>query len=169
MEVQEQRLTMRILAMWRSLCRGEVAPRRAQIDPILFGSDWPHCVLIDLAPKVQESRLAYVGSKLRDPSWLPLERQTLSECEEGTLLHAMLSSAARVIAKGLPISTGGVASHDGETVLYRSIVLPLAETNARIDGLIAAASFRIIAVTEEIHSIQDQRDSSRVGIIEAVE
>jgi hypothetical protein len=169
MQEREQRLTMRILATWRTLCRGSLAPRRAQIDPILFGRDWPHCVLVDLDPHLEASRLSYVGSKLCDPSWPPLERQPLSECGDGTLLQAMLLTAPRVIAKGLPISTGGVVTHDGDTVLYRSIVLPLAETNGRIDGLLAAASFRVIAVTEEIHSFQGQDTLSDIEIVEAVE
>lgn len=157
MEDREQRLTMRILATWKTLCRGSQLPRRSHIDPMLFGPDWSNCMLIDLDPDIERSRLSYVGSKLRDASWPPLDRQTLSECEHGTLLHSMLTYASQVVAKGLPISTGGLVPHDGEPVVYRSILMPLAETNGRVDGLLAAASFRVIAVTEEIHHFQEHR------------
>lgn len=151
----EQRLTMRILATWRSLCRGPMPPRRSQIDPHLFGPDWSNCMLIDVDPSLPHSRLAYVGNALRDPNCLPFERQALSECEEGSLLHAMASSAPRVLTMRLPISTGGVLSHDGEPVLYRSILLPLSEADGRIDGLLGAASFRAVLVTEEIHPVEE--------------
>jgi len=165
----EQRLTLRVLGIWRSLCRGSELPRRSRIDPMLFGPDWANCMLIDLDPALDRSRLAYVGDALRDPNWPPFERQTVSACEEGTLLHATVSHASRVLAMRLPISTGGVVTHGGEPVLYRSILLPLAETDARIDGLLAAASFRVVAVSEEIHSFPDQRNSAPTGNLEAVE
>jgi hypothetical protein len=157
MKDREQRLTMRVLSTWRTLCRGTQPPRRAQIDPMLFGSDWANCMMIDIDPELDRSRLAYVGSKLRDPSWPPLDRQTMSECESGTLLHAMLTCAPRILAKGLPMSTGGVVTSEGEPVVYRSILLPIGETSARVDGLLAAASFRVISVEEEIHPFQDHR------------
>jgi hypothetical protein len=157
MKDREQRLTMRVLSTWRTLCRGTLPPRRSQIDPMLFGSDWANCMMIDVDPDLERSRLAYVGSKLRDTSWPPLDRQTLSECEAGTLLHAMLAYAPKMLTKGLPISTGGVVDYEGEPVVYRSILLPVGETSARVDGLLAAASFRVISVEEEIHSFQDLR------------
>ena len=79
----------------------------------------------------------------------------MSECEEGSLLHAMVSSAPRVLAMRLPISSGGVLTHDGEPVLYRCILLPLSEADGHIDGLLAAASYRTVAMTEEIHPIDE--------------
>ncbi|HEY3917657.1 MAG TPA: hypothetical protein VGL83_07675 [Stellaceae bacterium] len=157
MENREQRLTMRILTIWRSLCQGTTLPRRAQIDPLLFGADWANCLLLDIDPKIDRSRLAFVGDNLRDPSWPPLDRQMMSECEDGTLLQATLASAARVIAKGVPISTAGLVPQEGESIVYRSILLPLAESSGRIDGLLGGASFRLIAVEEEVHPIEEPR------------
>ena len=156
MDDREHRLTMRILDIWRSLCQSSL-PRRSQIDPLLFGADWSNCLLVDLDPKLERSRLSYVGSNLRDPSWPPFDRQTLSECEDGTLLHAALSYSARVLAEAMPISTVGIVSHEGEPIVYRSILLPLAEANGRIDGLLGAASFRVVSATEEIHPFQQRQ------------
>jgi hypothetical protein len=81
----------------------------------------------------------------------------MSECESGTLLHAMLTTAPRILAKGLPMSTGGVVTYEGEPVVYRSVLLPIGETSGRVDGLLAAASFRVISVEEEVHPFQDYR------------
>jgi hypothetical protein len=169
MEEVEQRLTMRVLGIWRSLCRGSQPPRRSQIDPILFGADWPNCMLIDLDPTLDHSRLSYVGNALRDPSWPPFDRQTISACEEGTLLRAIVAYAPRVLAMRSPISTGGVVTYEEEPVLYRSIVLPLGEADNRIDGLLAAASYRAIAMTEEVHSFHEQGvgGSPLVELVEA--
>lgn len=154
---REQRLVLRILAQWRSLCRDGALPRRSQIDPQLFGQDWANCLLIDVDPKLERSRFAFVGENLRDPSWPTLDRQSLSECQESTLLYVVTSYASRVLAKGVPISTGGVGIHQGEPIVYRSILLPLAESGGRIDGMLGAANFREIPVTEDIHPLQEHR------------
>ncbi|HWI28589.1 MAG TPA: hypothetical protein VN668_16565 [Stellaceae bacterium] len=154
---REQRLVLRVLAHWRSLCRDGALPRRSQIDPQLFGQDWASCLLIDVDPKLDHSRFAYVGENLRDPSWPTLDRQSLSECQEGTLLCAATSYVGRVLSKGMPISTGGVGIHQGEPIVYRSILLPLAESGERIDGMLGAANFREIPVTEEIHPRHEHR------------
>jgi hypothetical protein len=154
-QTREQRLVLRVLARWRSLCRGASLPRRSQIDPQHFGQDWASCLLLDIDPKLECSRFAAVGENLRDPNWPTLDRQSLAECQESTLLYMATSYAGRVLAKGVPISTGGVGLHHGEPIVYRSILLPLAENDGRIDGLLGAANFREIPVTEEIHPLQE--------------
>lgn len=152
---REQRLVLRVLAQWRSLCRDGALPRRAQIDPQLFGQDWANCLLLDIDPKLERSRFAYVGENLRDPNWPTLDRQSLAECQESTLLYVATAYAGRILAKGVPISTGGVGIHQGDPIVYRSILLPLAENGERIDGMLGAANFREIPVTEDIHPLQE--------------
>ena len=152
---REQRLVLRVLAQWRGLCDGATLPRRSQIDPLLFTQDWANCLLIDVDPKPERSRVAFAGANLRDPNWPTLERQSLDECQENTLLHVATHYLARIIAKGVPISRGGVGIHLGVPIVYRSILLPLAENGGRIDGVLGAANFREIPVTEDIHPLQD--------------
>ena len=151
----EHRLVMRVLARWRALADGRGLPRRAQIDPRAFGEDWRHCLLIDLDPKAERSRLAFVGESLRDPSWPTFERQSIADCQKDSLLHVATSYVARVVAKGVPISSGGVGIHHGVPIVYRSILLPLSEGGGKIDGLLGAANYREIPVAEEIHAFRE--------------
>jgi len=163
---REQRLVLRVLAQWRALCGARTLPRRSQIDPQLFAQDWANCLLIDVDPKPERSRFAFVGANLRDPNWPTLERQSLGECQDNTLLHVATHYLARVIAKGVPISTGGVGIHLGVPIVYRSILLPLAE-NGRIDGVLGAANFREIPVTEDVHPLQDHAGSEPLAAVAA--
>jgi hypothetical protein len=149
----EQRLVMRVLAQYRGLCRGSGLPRRSQINPALFGPDWAHCLLVDLDPQIKASRFAYVGDRLSDPRWPTFERQTLADCRENTLLHTATAYVARVLARRLPISRGGIGLHHDTPIVYRSILFPLSESGIAIDGLLGAANFREIPVTEEIHPL----------------
>jgi hypothetical protein len=154
-ESREQRLVLRVLAQWRRLCCNDALPRRSQIDPRLFAQDWANCLLIDIDPKIECSRFSFIGDNLRDPSWPAIDRQSLAECQETTLLHAATSYAFRVIAKRVPISTGGVGVHHGAAIVYRSILLPLAEDGEHIDGMLGAANFRDIPATEDVHPAQE--------------
>lgn len=169
MEAQsrEQRLVLRVLAQWRSLCGAAPLPRRSQIDPQIFGQDWANCLLIDVDPKAERSRFAYVGENLRDPSWPTLERQSLAECQENTLLYVATIYLSRVVAKGVPISTGGVGIHEGMPIVYRSILLPLSEGDGRIDGMLGAANYREIPVTEDIHPLQEHPASQPLAAVAA--
>jgi hypothetical protein len=153
---REQRLVLRVLAQWRALCCDKTLPRRSQIDPQLFAQDWANCLLIDVDPKPERSRFAFVGDNLRDPNAPTSERQSLGECPENTLLHVVTHYLARVIAKGVPISTGGVGIHLGVPIVYRSILLPLAENSGRIDGVLGATNFRELPVTEDVHPLLTQ-------------
>lgn len=159
-EHREQRLILRVLARYRSLCGEAALPRRAQIDPRLFGSDWRNCLLIDIDPQLECSRFAFVGDGLRDPSWPTLERQSLADCGEGTLLALATGSLGRVLAKGVPVSSGGVGTHNGIPIVYRCILLPLAENQGRIDGVLGAANYREIPVVEEVHPLREHPASA---------
>jgi hypothetical protein len=137
----EYRLIMRVLARWRALADLRGLPRRSQIDPRAFGEDWRHCLLIDLDPRPEHSRLAFVGEGLRDPSWPTFERQSIAECAQETLLYTATSYLDRVVNEREPLLEG-VGLHIGTPVLYRSILLPLSENGSRIDGVLGAANFR---------------------------
>jgi hypothetical protein len=152
----EQRLILRVLEQYRGLCRGAGMPRRAQINPALFGRDWEYCLLVDLDPHLEASRFAYIGEKLSDPAWPAFERQTLADCGENTLLNAATAYVPRVLARRLPISRSGIGLHRESPILYRCILLPLSESGATIDGLLGAANFREIPVKEEVHPLRPQ-------------
>ncbi len=150
-ETVDRRLIMRVLAQWRSLAQDGRFPRRSQIDPRLFGQDWSNCLLIDLDPSLDRSRLAFVGDALRDPSWPPFERQCVGDCLEGGLLQLTASRISELMARSAPISFAGSAVYDEAPILYRSILLPLAEDGRSIDGVLAAVNYREVASGESVH------------------
>ena len=64
---EERRAIMRIDAVWQRIA-GEGLPKRSQIDPTAFGTDWSHCLFIDL--KVWNPKAAFRLSG----EWLPRAR-----------------------------------------------------------------------------------------------
>jgi hypothetical protein len=150
-ETIDRRLIMRVLANWRSLSQDGKLPRRSQIDPQVFGRDWSSCLLIDVDPVVEHSRLAYVGDLLRDPTWPPFERQRIADCLEDTLLPLATSKLPMVMSQHAPVSHGGSATYAESPIMYRCILLPLSEDGTRIDGILGAISYREVATEQAIH------------------
>ncbi len=140
----DRRLVMRALALWREMAGGPGMLRRSQIDPQQFGRDWASYLLIDVDPEPRRSRLAFVGERLRDPTWPVFDRQCIAECAEHTLLHSAAAHIDRVIAEREVLGEG-VGMHVGTPVLYRSVLLPLSEDGRRIDGVLGAVNCREIA------------------------
>jgi len=139
----ERRLVLRVLAEWREMGGIRALPRRSQIDPRRFGGDWASCLMIDVDPQAANSRLAFVGERLRDPTWPTFDRQCIGECAEKSLLQAATAYLGRVVAEREPLAEG-VALHIGAPVRFRSILLPLSEDGTRIDGVLGAANCREI-------------------------
>jgi hypothetical protein len=137
----DRRLVMRVLSQWRELSAERGLPRRSQIDPRRFGQDWASCLLIDVDPEPVSSRFAFVGERLRDPTWPTFERQCIGECAATTLLYSATAYLARVVGERQPL-VEGVATHVGAPVRYRSILLPLSEDGIKIDGALGAANCR---------------------------
>jgi len=149
-QATDRRLTMRVLARWRALAEGRRFPRRSQLDPQLFGQDWSNCLLIDVDPQMEQSRLAFVGDALRDPAWPPFERQRIAECLTDTLLQLATSKIPDVIVRGAPIGFGGPATYNEAPILYRAILLPLSEGGQEIDGMLGAVSYREVSERDEV-------------------
>ena len=146
---EERRLTTRVLTVWKRIA-GKGFPKRSQVDPRAFGADWGHCLMIDLDDVPANSRFSHVGNALRDSTWPTFDRQSVSECLEGSLLELITRHIGRVMENKKPISYGGPACHEDGDILYRTILLPLSETGDKIDGILAPVGYREVTVVHEI-------------------
>ncbi len=147
----DRRLTARILNICKRLSKAGY-PRRSQIDPKDFGTDWSNCLMVDLAPVLSQSRFSYVGRGLQDPTWPTFDRQLVAECLEGTLLELLGKQIPQLLAKKKPIAVNGSAYHDNCNILYRTILVPLSESGKRIDGVLMAITYREVATLEGLPS-----------------
>jgi hypothetical protein len=145
----DRRLTTRVLKVWKKIA-GANFPRRSQIDPSELSTDWSHCMMIDLDQTLQRSRFSHVGNALRDSSWPTFDRQCIAECLEGTLLELVAKHLPEVLEKEKPVAFAGSATHEGDDILYRTILLPLSENGKEIDGVLAAIGYREVVVAQEI-------------------
>ena len=142
----ERRLVLRLLKYWRDIGGAEKLPAMADVDTSAIQDMWPHCALLDVTGHERDPLIRYIGEGLANGCDGGLQGQALSATPAGTLAAHAMSYYAQVLVKQVPITFGGeFLDRDGGKVLYRSIILPLADDGATIDRLLCAANCRVVA------------------------
>jgi hypothetical protein len=142
----ERRLVIRLLKYWRSLSDGDKIPAQNNIDPEAIPDMWPNCAVLDVSGKETDPEFIYVGTALAQAAGLELAGRKLSQTPSDTLVSNGFSYFGQVLAKKVPITFGGeFVSPRGLKVLYRSIIVPLADDGEHINRLLGAANCREVA------------------------
>lgn len=139
----ERRLVIRLLKYWRSLSDGERLPAQSTIDPQAIPDMWPNCAVLDVSGKETDPEFIYVGTALSQAAGIEMAGRKLSQTPADTLVSNGFSYFGQVLAKKVPITFGGeFVSPRGLKVLYRSIIVPLADDGEHINRLLGAANCR---------------------------
>lgn len=145
---EERRLVLRLMAYWDDLRAERDFPSFGEVDPAVIGEDWPHCYTLTVKHPPIASQFHHLGGIYR-PGLPDRGVETLADCPHGTLLHAATHYIDRVLHKRVPVSLGGHAHLGADSVLYRSILLPLSSDGETIDHLLGGANYRIVATNDE--------------------
>lgn len=139
---RERRLVLRLLSYWRELAGEGAMPRPSDIDPSKIPDMWVHCYMLDVRG-ANEPAFSYVGENHARILGRDVTGKPVSAVEPDTLLGQAASYHRQVLARGIPITLGGqFVSREKRTVLYRSILLPLGESEGRITALFGGANCR---------------------------
>lgn len=144
---EERRLVLRLMAYWDDIRADDEYPAYTKINSEDLGDDWPHCFTLSVGSPPIASRFEHLGEIYR-PGLPERGVETLADCPHGTLLHAATHYIDRVLHKRVPVSLGGHAHLGPDSVLYRSILLPLSTDGHTIDYLLGGCNFRAVAGNE---------------------
>jgi hypothetical protein len=136
---QERRLVWRVLRHWKEVSDSGRFPRRDEIDPWLQGEDGANCLLIAVAAPIELSHFVAVGVNL-----------AVALCPIDTLAGLLLSRVPRVVSARRGLMIEGGATLRGESILYRSVLLPLSEDGVAIDYMLGAANYRSLHADETL-------------------
>ena len=134
---EERRLVWRVLRHWKKFVDGGRFPRRDEIDPWLRGEDGKNCLLIALVSPIELSHFVVVGLNL-----------AVALCSTDTLAGLLLSRAPRVASARRGVMIEGGATLRGADILYRSVLLPIAEDGVTIDHVLGATNYRLLREDE---------------------
>jgi len=142
--VREKRLVLRVLELWHQACDGDLLPILGAVGEADAGEDAPHIFRIDLL-HAAGPRFAYIGEALRGRGWPQGDTPLVATAPEQSVLGLVGRCWREIVERGVPVTRGGVASNDGISVLYRSIMAPLADDRGQVAGILGAANWRPVA------------------------
>jgi hypothetical protein len=139
-------MVLRLLEFWRE-AKGELEfPRPDQFHAIAMPELFPFCIVLDIKSSQTDPVVVEVGRGIASYASASLKGKRVSEFEPNSLPAQAVAYVAEVLRKGVPISRGGsFVDARGVTILYRSIVAPLAEDGMTPSAVIAAANCREVA------------------------
>ena len=142
----ERRMAFRLLHHWREAGGEDGFPRLEDIDREVLADIWPECYVLDVVTSPENPSFHTIGQAFIEQCGRDFTGQPVSELSENTLLYHSAAQVSRVLRKGVPISLGGSFENaNGQTVLYRSILLPLSDDQENIIQLLGAANSRVLS------------------------
>lgn len=144
----ERRLTSRMLKKWKTAAVGGRFPSAAYFTPETLGKDYPNCVLIKVEADLPSSRVIHAGEIAAGGLDLP-DESPISDYPANSLVRLATAKIAALLTKRAPITFGGTGVHDTAAVLYRTILLPLADEGETITHVLGAINFKEISAVEE--------------------
>lgn len=135
---------------WKAAAIGGWLPSRADFVPERMGKDYPNCLLIEIASDLPRSRVIHAGEIVAgSASDGVTDQASLSEYPANSLPRLATAKIGAVLTKRAPITFGGTGVRDATAVLYRAVLVPLADDGKTITHVLAAINFKEISVVEE--------------------
>lgn len=142
----ERRRTRRLWHFWARGRRNRRLPAFSEFDPHRLPVAWSACFVLSVTPDAEAPVFDYIGPELAGPLDEDLLDRPASAAPRNTLLGAAVHDLDALLARREPvIAEGRIDAANGETVLYRSIVLPFGADGETVDRVLGAVTFRVIS------------------------
>ena len=137
----ERRMVHRLIAHWRGAHIEDELPTLAAV-LVRNLEDIESCAYaLRIHDDSSDPVFEYVGTSFFGPESPKLIGAALSRVPAMTLLGQAAKNYRKVLDKSVPFSLGGeFVNNDGVTVLYRSVILPVRDTDGYVSHLIGAAN-----------------------------
>lgn len=136
-QIKERRLTRRIEKTWKQKVNGRL-PAWADIEALDLGEDWDFCFAVDLRLSDSEPYFIYLGDTLCQFSNLFLSKPSQWR---RTLLDSATQKMDEAALSKTPVSHSDILRlEDGRRVIFRTVLLPLADNGVDVTHMFGAAS-----------------------------
>jgi hypothetical protein len=142
----KRRLVERLLCYWKEVSTSRGFVRLDDIDPWMIGEDWKNCLLVEVRSPLEFSGLLAVGENLVAEANRQLQGHVIADCPADSLLGLIISHLPRVLSLRDCVADEGRARHQGREILYRCTLLPLSESDATVDHVLAAVNYKFATV-----------------------
>jgi hypothetical protein len=141
---RERRLNMRLMAFWWDKRADRRFPSAEDFDPQELSDVWTHCFTIHPQDPYEQSAFDYVGDSIAAASGISGPEITVDKLGEKCLLDHATRNVGEVLTQQVPvIRSGEFVNEEGETVMFRSILLPLSQDQNTIDCVVGGARCKV--------------------------
>ena len=141
---RERRLNMRLMAFWWDKRADRRFPSAEDFDPQELSDVWAHCFTLQPQDPYEQSAFHYVGDSIAAVSGISGAEITVDELSENSLLNHATRNVGEVLKQQVPvIRSGEFMNEKGETVMYRSILLPLSRDQETINFVVGGARCKV--------------------------
>lgn len=141
---RERRLNMRLMAFWWDKRADRQFPSAEDFDPKELSDVWMHCFTLEPQEPYEASVFRYVGKSLAATSGVGESDFTLDQVPPDSLLGYATRNVPEVLTQQVPvIRSGEFENQDGETVMYRSILLPLSQDQTAVNWVVGGARCKV--------------------------
>jgi hypothetical protein len=143
---RERRMVLRLLEFWRDAKGDDEYPHPDRLNAETMPELFPFCMVLDITRSQTDPTVVEIGRGIASYAGDSLKGKRISQFDPKTLPAQAVTYLDEVLRKGVPISRGGSFTDTrGVTILYRSIVVPLAADGETPSAVIAAANCREVA------------------------
>ena len=143
-EGMERRMVHRLLMHWRTAQGNDGVPDYRDVLSRDLGDIHPCIYMLEIDDEIPDPFIERVGTAFADEGAMTLVGQPVSEIPENTVLGQAVKYFSRVQVKQIPITLGGEFEHaNGDTILYRSIIMPACDSDGENRYLIGAANCKV--------------------------
>lgn len=140
----ERRMGHRFLMHWREAQKGDGIPDFRDVLSRDLGDIHPCVYMLEIDDELPDPFFERIGVAFSDEGTDALVGQAVSQAPDNTLLGQAVKYFSRVQVKQIPITLGGEFEHaSGDTILYRSIIMPARDRQGIDRYLIGAANCKV--------------------------
>ncbi len=140
-------MVIRLLHYWRDITSaGQCFPPLSHVNPETLAESWDWCYVLEAGAGVVDPGFSFIGSDFANDLDGRLEDQTISGLEKRSHLANACERFGLSREKEVPVSFGGAFENPtSETIMYRSIILPLSGDGGQFHYLMGATNCRVAA------------------------
>ena len=139
----ERRLALRILRLWWDARQDDEIPSLEDISRQEMENQWPAIVLLAVPGGADMPVFERIGEDFTKDMDEDLTGRPVGEAPQDSVLQNIIHYYAQVLEKKVPVSRGDeITDENGETLAFRSIILPLSDDGENINFLLAGGSFK---------------------------
>ena len=140
----ERRMINRLAAYWEELRGDRHFPALTDIDHARLEEVRSTCFVLDVGTSVEQPVIRFVGETLSENGSVAEAGDTVASVSKRSLLGRISEHYLECVANGAPVGIEAeFDDEEGETILYRGVVLPFSDDGETIDFVLGAINFKV--------------------------